>query len=705
MRRLPALVLTALLPALLACPPPGPGTDYYPSSSAVCGNERKQSGEDCDGTDLNDKTCEDLGFGPGLLSCKPDCDDFDRAGCAAPEGCGNGTIEGVEICDGADLDGKNCEDLGLGAGFLSCLSNCGDFDISLCSPPPDCGDNDKNGSAELCDGDDFGGLTCERMGFTGGDLVCAGDCLSIDRSGCVDECVPSCGGRECGPDPSCGVSCGICDAGACVNGTCQAGGDGGGPSCPADKDCTDRQCGPDPVCGLSCGSCSSGSCNTTGQCVGSTSCTQGSTRCSTDSYGFEACGLNLSSSAVEYGPRVPCGAGQSCNAGSCNRSGCLQTEFIMLLDRSSSMLSGDTWTWVREITEGALYHYDNSNAIGFKAFPGSSGCTAGSLTPMALDNADNIYVSDPTTNASTPIEDALSNLVSAYGDPNDGQAVILVSDGDETCGSATGAVEQASALFRAGIPVHTVAVTTTANRTLLDQIAQVGGTGSAHLVTTAQQLADAYEAIMAELGACADCDPDQLPSCVGDTLRFCNGDEMVEYDCSSDVNSSCGYYSSSIGDRCLGGEAAQCDPDVQHYVQVCDPSGGVFCNSGGVCELSSVDAGVSPDGGGGSAVEGELRLVDGDVYTTGRLVVFHDDQWGTVCDDSWTQAASDVACRQMFGADYTGTEGDATGGYDPIWLDEVICDGTETQLMDCSHNAWGTNDCGHDEDVHLTCTN
>jgi hypothetical protein len=37
-----------------------------------------------------------------------------------------------------------------------------------------------------------------------------------------DACVPTCGGRQCGPDPSCGASCGTCSAGACVAGQCQA---------------------------------------------------------------------------------------------------------------------------------------------------------------------------------------------------------------------------------------------------------------------------------------------------------------------------------------------------------------------------------------------------------------------------------------------------------------------------------------------------
>lgn len=42
-----------------------------------------------------------------------------------------------------------------------------------------------------------------------------------------------------------------------------------------------------------------------------------------------------------------------------------------------------------------------------------------------------------------------------------------------------------------------------------------------------------------------------------------------------------------------------------------------------------------------------LRLVDGNGYNTGRLEIFHDGIWGTVCDDGWSQVNSIVACREL----------------------------------------------------------
>ena len=43
------------------------------------------------------------------------------------------------------------------------------------------------------------------------------------------------------------------------------------------------------------------------------------------------------------------------------------------------------------------------------------------------------------------------------------------------------------------------------------------------------------------------------------------------------------------------------------------------------------------------------------------------------------------------------------GGTGPIWLDNVNCNGSETDIGNCSHRGWGTHDCGHIEDVSIRC--
>ncbi len=38
-----------------------------------------------------------------------------------------------------------------------------------------------------------------------------------------------------------------------------------------------------------------------------------------------------------------------------------------------------------------------------------------------------------------------------------------------------------------------------------------------------------------------------------------------------------------------------------------------------------------------------------------------------------------------------------------IWLDQVSCTGSETDIADCPHNPWGSHDCSHIEDVSVRC--
>ena len=42
-------------------------------------------------------------------------------------------------------------------------------------------------------------------------------------------------------------------------------------------------------------------------------------------------------------------------------------------------------------------------------------------------------------------------------------------------------------------------------------------------------------------------------------------------------------------------------------------------------------------------------------------------------------------------------------GVDPIWLDNVNCNGSEPNIDSCRHNAWGSHNCRHSEDVGVIC--
>ncbi|KAJ1526154.1 hypothetical protein ONE63_009314 [Megalurothrips usitatus] len=101
----------------------------------------------------------------------------------------------------------------------------------------------------------------------------------------------------------------------------------------------------------------------------------------------------------------------------------------------------------------------------------------------------------------------------------------------------------------------------------------------------------------------------------------------------------------------------------------------------------------------------ELRLAGGANQTEGRLEVRVYGEWGTVCDDDFTEAAAMLVCRQlgMPGRAVVHKEAHFGQGQGLIWMDSVQCAGNETALENCRHEDFGVTNCKHDEDVGVSC--
>jgi cysteine-rich repeat protein len=168
-----------------------------------CGDGKVQGAEQCEGTDVGDATCErKLGAGAvGKVMCKGCLLDYSACSLPAttPSGrvagtCGDGVLNTGEDCDGANLDNQSCASLIVdGKGTLAC-NGC-KFDYSGCyvgekapeiDPQPEktCGNN-KLDDDELCD------IDAEGKAIIRGNVTCA-DALQDENAtgeiGCTDTC-------------------------------------------------------------------------------------------------------------------------------------------------------------------------------------------------------------------------------------------------------------------------------------------------------------------------------------------------------------------------------------------------------------------------------------------------------------------------------------------------------------------------------------
>ena len=103
-----------------------------------------------------------------------------------------------------------------------------------------------------------------------------------------------------------------------------------------------------------------------------------------------------------------------------------------------------------------------------------------------------------------------------------------------------------------------------------------------------------------------------------------------------------------------------------------------------------------------------MRLVGGKSYDEGRVEVYYNGLWGTVCNVGWDDTDASVVCKQL-GIGSSGTAilnvnifGPGTGR---IFLSNIMCSSSDKTLSGCGHKTVGVTacECDHYKDVGITC--
>lgn len=99
----------------------------------------------------------------------------------------------------------------------------------------------------------------------------------------------------------------------------------------------------------------------------------------------------------------------------------------------------------------------------------------------------------------------------------------------------------------------------------------------------------------------------------------------------------------------------------------------------------------------------KLILRNGNRPCEGHLQVYHRGKWGYVGDKYWNRSTEEVACRSTScGEPVLSTDILRDSG--KVWLNELKCNGDESQLWDCNHPGFGKSDFRKDAVKKIQCS-
>lgn len=105
-----------------------------------------------------------------------------------------------------------------------------------------------------------------------------------------------------------------------------------------------------------------------------------------------------------------------------------------------------------------------------------------------------------------------------------------------------------------------------------------------------------------------------------------------------------------------------------------------------------------------------LRLAGGSNRCEGRVELQYLGRWAGVCGYTWGQREAQVVCRYLgcgtaLPAPPTAAPGNAPGDTPgQVWLENVSCDGTESDLGQCRVGLWREHTCAQGDVASVACS-
>ena len=86
--------------------------------------------------------------------------------------------------------------------------------------------------------------------------------------------------------------------------------------------------------------------------------------------------------------------------------------------------------------------------------------------------------------------------------------------------------------------------------------------------------------------------------------------------------------------------------------------------------------------------------------------VHHNGTWGTVCHNNWGWTDANVTCRELGFPTVIAARTNAYygRGSEPIWMNNVACNGHELRLDSCEFTGWEVKGCDHSRDAGIECS-